>query len=72
MQYFEAHFPPGKSSSIIQSPTVGRFSSLHLHIGIWADGWLAKMGALDFAGGIVIHTSAGVGKENNFQTFLFE
>lgn len=29
---------------------------------IWnAQGWLAQMGALDFAGGIVIHTSAGAG-----------
>lgn len=28
---------------------------------IWGGGWLAEMGVLDFAGGIVIHTSAGVG-----------
>lgn len=29
---------------------------------IWhKDGWLAQMGALDFAGGIVIHTTAGAG-----------
>jgi hypothetical protein len=28
---------------------------------IWGGGWLAKLGALDFAGGIVIHTSAGIG-----------
>eukprot|EP01102_Stenamoeba_stenopodia_P017791 TRINITY_DN642_c0_g1_i1.p1 TRINITY_DN642_c0_g1~~TRINITY_DN642_c0_g1_i1.p1 ORF type:complete len:504 (-),score=91.80 TRINITY_DN642_c0_g1_i1:166-1677(-) len=28
---------------------------------IWGGGWLDKLGALDFAGGIVIHTSAGVG-----------
>lgn len=28
---------------------------------IWGDGWLERMGALDFAGGIVIHTTAGVG-----------
>jgi ammonium transporter, Amt family len=27
---------------------------------IWGGGWLAKMGALDFAGGIVIHVNAGV------------
>jgi len=28
---------------------------------MWGGGWLGKMGALDFAGGIVIHTTAGVG-----------
>ncbi|EGG17683.1 ammonium transporter [Cavenderia fasciculata] len=28
---------------------------------IWGGGWLQRMGVLDFAGGIVIHTSAGVG-----------
>jgi len=28
---------------------------------IWGGGWLARMGIQDFAGGIVIHTSAGVG-----------
>lgn len=27
---------------------------------LWGGGWLAKMGALDFAGGIVVHTTAGV------------
>lgn len=27
---------------------------------IWGGGWLADMGALDFAGGIVVHTTAGV------------
>jgi Amt family ammonium transporter len=27
---------------------------------IWGGGWLAKMGAMDFAGGIVIHVNAGV------------
>lgn len=27
---------------------------------MWGDGWLAKNGAKDFAGGIVIHTTAGV------------
>ena len=27
---------------------------------IWGGGWLAQMGALDFAGGIVVHTTAGV------------
>eukprot|EP01147_Barroeca_monosierra_P008619 gene8619-1032_t len=26
---------------------------------IWGDGWLANVGVLDYAGGIVIHTSAG-------------
>ena len=27
---------------------------------IWGGGWLAKLGTLDFAGGIVVHTTAGV------------
>ena len=27
---------------------------------IWGGGWLAQMGVLDFAGGIVVHTTAGV------------
>ncbi len=28
---------------------------------IWGGGWLAELGVFDFAGGIVIHTSAGLG-----------
>jgi Amt family ammonium transporter len=27
---------------------------------VWGGGWLAKLGAMDFAGGIVVHISAGV------------
>ena len=27
---------------------------------IWGGGWLAEQGALDFAGGIVVHTTAGI------------
>ncbi|HTJ63555.1 MAG TPA: ammonium transporter [Alphaproteobacteria bacterium] len=27
---------------------------------VWGGGWLAKIGVLDFAGGIVVHTTAGV------------
>jgi Amt family ammonium transporter len=27
---------------------------------IWGGGWLAEMGTIDFAGGIVVHTTAGV------------
>ena len=27
---------------------------------VWGGGWLAQMGVLDFAGGIVVHTNAGV------------
>jgi Amt family ammonium transporter len=27
---------------------------------VWGGGWLAKLGTLDFAGGIVVHTTAGV------------
>ncbi|MGC2597268.1 MAG: ammonium transporter [Nitrososphaeraceae archaeon] len=28
---------------------------------VWGKGWLSKLGVFDFAGGIVIHTSAGMG-----------
>lgn len=28
---------------------------------IWGKGWLAKLGVFDFAGGLVVHTSAGMG-----------
>ena len=28
---------------------------------VWGKGWLADLGVVDFAGGIVIHTSAGMG-----------
>ena len=28
---------------------------------IWGGGWMGKLGVVDFAGGIVIHTSAGMG-----------
>ena len=27
---------------------------------VWGGGWLSRLGALDFAGGIVVHTTAGV------------
>ena len=27
---------------------------------VWGGGWLAKLGVMDFAGGIVVHTTAGV------------
>ena len=27
---------------------------------VWGGGWLAKMGVLDFAGGLVVHTTAGI------------
>ena len=27
---------------------------------VWGDGWLAKLGALDFAGGTVVHINAGI------------
>jgi Amt family ammonium transporter len=44
---------------------------------VWGGGWLAKMGALDFAGGTVVHVNAGVaalvaafvvGKRNDYQS----
>jgi Amt family ammonium transporter len=28
---------------------------------IWGGGWLAELGVIDFAGGIVVHTTAGIG-----------
>ncbi len=28
---------------------------------IWGGGWLAQLGVVDFAGGIVVHTTAGIG-----------
>lgn len=28
---------------------------------MWGGGWLAQLGAMDFAGGVVVHTTAGVG-----------
>lgn len=27
---------------------------------VWGGGWLARLGALDFAGGLVVHTSSGI------------
>mgnify|MGYP002261378412 FL=1 len=27
---------------------------------VWGDGWLQKMGVMDFAGGTVVHVNAGV------------
>jgi len=27
---------------------------------VWGGGWLAKMGVMDFAGGLVVHTTAGI------------
>ncbi|SFK95236.1 ammonium transporter [Methylorubrum salsuginis] len=48
-------------------PFVALFSALWLLLvyvptahWIWGGGWLAGLGALDFAGGIVVHTTAGV------------
>jgi Amt family ammonium transporter len=46
---------------------------------LWGGGWLAAMGALDFAGGIVVHTTAGlaalvlaivIGKRRGFPNHL--
>jgi ammonium transporter, Amt family len=38
------------------------FTLVYCPIGhwVWGGGWLAKLGALDFAGGLVVHISAGV------------
>jgi ammonium transporter, Amt family len=47
---------------------------------IWGGGWLAKMGALDFAGGLVVHLSSGasslvlvqlLGKRRGFPSEMF-
>lgn len=46
---------------------------------LWGGGWLSEMGAIDFAGGIVVHTTAGVsalmmaimvGRRNGFPQHL--
>jgi Amt family ammonium transporter len=46
---------------------------------VWGNGWLAGIGALDFAGGIVVHTTAGIsafvaalliGSRRNFPSLL--
>jgi Amt family ammonium transporter len=48
---------------------------------VWGGGWLGKMGALDFAGGAVVHINAGVsalalvlllGKRRGFRTEVME
>lgn len=51
----------------IKFPAVLLFSALWLIIvyapvthWVWGGGWLADMGAMDFAGGIVVHVTAGV------------
>ncbi|CAO4178058.1 ammonium transporter [Methylorubrum populi] len=67
-------------------PFVALFSALWLLLvyvpvahWIWGGGWLAMLGALDFAGGIVVHTTAGisalllallVGRRRGFPTTL--
>ena len=47
---------------------------------VWGKGWLANIGVVDFAGGIVVHTSAGVssiaaalilGRRRNFGPDIF-
>ncbi len=47
---------------------------------VWGGGWLAKLGALDFAGGLVVHLSSGVsslvlvqllGKRRGFPSEMF-
>jgi Amt family ammonium transporter len=37
-----------------------RFSAYVIFITVWGGGWLQDMGALDFAGGTVVHVNAGV------------
>jgi len=48
---------------------------------VWAGGWLAQMGALDFAGGTVVHISSGfsalaialvIGKRIGFGSYVME
>src|ERR1700712_3501099 len=67
-------------------PFVALFSALWLMLvyvpvahWIWGGGWLAALGTLDFAGGIVVHTTAGisalllailVGRRRGFPTTL--
>ncbi len=51
----------------IKFPAVLLFSGIWLIVvyapvchWVWGGGWLATMGAMDFAGGLVVHTTAGV------------
>jgi len=51
----------------VKFPFVVLFSALWLTLvyipvthWVWGDGWLAQLGTIDFAGGIVVHTTAGV------------
>ncbi len=48
---------------------------------LWGGGWLAKLGALDFAGGMVVHVSSGfsalalaliIGKRSGFGEYSME
>jgi ammonium transporter, Amt family len=41
---------------------VGWFTLVYIPVAhwVWGGGWLAQLGALDFAGGIVVHITAGV------------
>ncbi|HOT07285.1 MAG: putative ammonium transporter [Methanosaeta sp. PtaB.Bin039] len=48
---------------------------------VWAGGWLAKLGALDFAGGTVVHISSGfsalalaivIGRRTGFGSYVME
>jgi ammonium transporter, Amt family len=41
---------------------IGWFTLVYLPVAhwVWGGGWLAQIGALDFAGGIVVHITAGV------------
>ena len=37
---------------------------------VWGKGWLANLGVFDFAGGLVVHTSAGMGSLAACHSFL--
>jgi Amt family ammonium transporter len=53
----------GEAPSAVYATTVPHLAFVYVPVAHWVwgtGGWLAKMGALDFAGGTVVHVNAGV------------
>ncbi|HTH98705.1 MAG TPA: ammonium transporter [Stellaceae bacterium] len=55
-------FPERVRFSFVMAFTAGWSILVYLPVAhwIWGGGWLASLGTVDFAGGIVVHTSSGV------------